>query len=82
MDYNKIIDDKVIKHFEYSTRKNLGTSTFNTKKKFSEMFEENNMIAGTDLNSIPEDIMKDTALVFNVEHVENYMVSNHIVNYH
>lgn len=81
VDYKKIVDDKVIQHFEYSTRKNLGTGTFNTKKKFSEMFEENNKIAGTDLTKIPENLIKDTVLVFNVEHVENYMVSNQIKNF-
>ena len=69
------------KKMMFSTRRVIGTSNFNSMKSFMEMFEENNKIANTNLDAIPEDIMNDTVLVFNIEHPENKIISSHLRNF-
>ena len=66
--------------FQYATRKVVGTSGFGSTKTFSQMFEETNGINNTHLENIPESIMKDTVMVFNLEHPENRMVAPHMRN--
>ena len=39
------------------------------------MFLENNMVNKIDLNKIPEEYIKDTVLVFNIEHPDNTIIS-------
>ena len=69
------------KKMMFSTRRVIGTSNFSSMKSFMEMFEENNKIANTNLDAIPEDIMNDTVLVFNIEHPENKIISSHLRNF-
>ena len=69
------------KKMMFSTRRVIGTSNFNSMKSFMEMFEENNKIANTNLDAIPEDIIKDTVLVFNIEHPENKIISSQLRNF-
>ena len=69
------------KKMMFSTRRVIGTSNFSSMKSFMEMFEENNTIANTNLDAIPEDIMNDTVLVFNIEHPENKIISSHLRNF-
>ena len=59
----------------YSTRKILGTGKFSSNKSFLEMFTENNKINKIDLEKIPEELSKDTVLVFNIEHPDNNIIS-------
>ena len=59
----------------YSTRKVLGTGSFGSNKSFLDMFEENNKVYNTDLSLIPSELIKDTVLVFNIEHPENNIIS-------
>lgn len=77
----KNISEQFKKQFEYSTRRKVGTGRFSSMKTFLEMFNENNDIANTKLENIPEDIMKDKVLVFNIEHPENRMISPLVRNY-
>lgn len=60
-----------------STRRKLGTSFFNNPgKTFDQMFNDNNVIAHTDLTQIPcVDYLDDKVLVFNLEHSENRVVN-------
>ena len=67
--------------FIYCTRKVIGTGRFNGSKTFLEMFDENNSIANTNLYNIPEPIMKDKVLVFNIEHPDNKIISKEVRNY-
>lgn len=69
------------KKMMFSTRRVIGTSNFSSMKSFMEMFEENNKIANTNLDAIPEDIIKDTVLVFNIEHPENKVISSQLRNF-
>ena len=69
------IEIKFNQQFTYSTRKVIGTGRFNSLKTFSEMFEENNKINNTNLQNIPEELIRDTVLVFNIEHPENRVIS-------
>ena len=66
---------KFNKQFMYSTRKVLGTGKFGSNKSFLDMFEENNRVYNTKLDDIPEHLIKDTVLVFNIEHPENNIIS-------
>jgi hypothetical protein len=75
------MNTKFTQQFQFSTRKVIGTGRFSSLKTFLEMFEENNKIANINLDNIPEDIMKDKVLVFNIEHTENRMISSDIRNY-
>ena len=75
------LDKQFIQLFEYSTRKVVGTGCFSSTKTFLEMFNENNEIANTNLDNIPEDIMLDKALVFNIEHPDNRIISNNVRNF-
>jgi hypothetical protein len=68
------------KDFTISTRRVIGTSTFNTKKTFKDMFDENNQLSGLDLSTIPEGIRENLCLVFCVEHPENRQVNPHSIN--
>ena len=61
--------------FMYSTRKVLGTGSFGSNKSFLDMFEENNKIYKTNLDIIPSELIKDTVLVFNIEHPDNNIIS-------
>jgi len=65
--------------YSIATRRKIGGSGFfnNPGKTFQQMFAENNTVAGTNLDSAALD---SYVLVFNVEHVENRIVSPHIVN--
>jgi hypothetical protein len=60
---------------QYATRKNVGTSGFSTGKTFSQMFEENNALFEANLENIPESIINDSVLVFNIEHPENKIIA-------
>ena len=75
MDLDKSVEIKFNNQFMYSTRKILGTGKFGSNKTFLDMFEENNKVYNTDLSLIPSDLIKDTALVFNIEHPENNIIS-------
>lgn len=75
------IEIKFNKQFMYSTRKVVGTGSFSSLKTFFEMFEENNNIANTNLDTIPEEFMKDKVLVFNIEHPENRIISSQLRNF-
>ena len=75
------IEIKFNQQFMYSTRKVVGTGCFNSVKTFFEMFEENNKIANTNLENIPEDFINDKVLVFNIEHPENRVISTHLRNF-
>ena len=74
------IEIKFNQQFTYSTRKVVGTGSFNSLKTFSEMFEENNRITKTNLQNIPEDLIRDTVLVFNIEHPDNRVISSNLRN--
>lgn len=65
--------------YAIATRRKIGgTGYFNNPgKTFNQMFSENNTASGTNLDSAALD---QYVLVFNVEHVENRIVSPHIVN--
>jgi len=75
------IEIKFNQQFMYSTRKVVGTGCFNSIKTFFEMFEENNNIANTNLENIPEDFINDKILVFNIEHPENRIISSQLRNF-
>ena len=75
IDLDKTIEIKFNNQFMYSTRKVLGTGSFGSNKSFLDMFEENNKVYNTDLSLIPSELIKDTALVFNIEHPENNIIS-------
>ena len=75
------LSDDFNKKMMFSTRRVIGTSNFSSTKNFMEMFEENNKIANTNLDAIPEDIIKDTVLVFNIEHPENKIISSNLRNF-
>ena len=68
-------------HFEFSTRRVVGTGRFNSTKTFMEMFLENNQIANTKLENIPDSVMENVVLVFNIEHPENRIISPQTRNY-
>ena len=74
------IEIKFNQQFTYSTRKVVGTGSFNSLKTFSEMFEENNSITKTNLQNIPEELIRDTVLVFNIEHPDNRVISSNLRN--
>lgn len=82
---NRIAEENITKNYQeylqYSTRRKIGTGSFNTKKTFAQMFEENNKLSNTHLENIPEDIMKNIVLVFNLEHPENIIIDTNIRNY-
>jgi hypothetical protein len=59
----------------------VGTSNFNSCKTFLEMFNENNITNGTILENIPDDMLYNKVLVFNIEHVENKIISNNVRNH-
>ena len=69
------------KQMQYSTRKVSGTGCFSSLKTFMEMFNENNAAAGVNLELIPADVIQDKVLVFNIEHIENRVVSAIVRNY-
>ena len=75
------IEIKFNKQFMYSTRKVVGTGRFSSLKTFYEMFDENNNIANTNLDNIPEHIINDKVLVFNIEHPENRVISSQLRNF-
>ena len=75
LDIEKPVEIKFVNQFIYSTRKILGTGHFNSYKSFLQMFLENNMVNKIDLNKIPEEYIKDTVLVFNIEHPDNNIIS-------
>ena len=75
---NNNIEIKFNQQFMYSTRKVVGTGNFSSLKTFYEMFEENNKIAETNLENIPEEFIKDKVLVFNIEHPENRIISTQL----
>ena len=75
LDLEKSIEIKFNNQFMYSTRKVLGTGSFGSNKSFLDMFEENNKVYNTDLSLIPSNLIKDTVLVFNIEHPENNIIS-------
>ena len=77
---NNNIEVKFNQQFMYSTRKVVGTGCFNSVKTFFEMFEENNKILNTNLNNIPEELINDKVLVFNIEHPENRVISTNLRN--
>ena len=77
----KKFNEEFLPQFQYSTRKVIGTSKFNTSKTFLEMFNENNEIANTHLENIPIELMKNRVLVFNIEHPENKFISPITRNY-
>lgn len=69
------------KDIQYSTRKVVGTGRFSSLKSFMEMFNENNASAGINLELIPQEVIQDKVLVFNIEHTENRVVSAMVRNY-
>lgn len=75
------LNEEFNNQFVYSTRRVIGTSNFSSMKSFMEMFEENNKLTNTNLNIIPEELIKDKVLVFNIEHPENKMISSHMRNF-
>ena len=75
LNIEKPVEIKFVNQFIYSTRKILGTGHFNSYKSFLQMFLENNMVNKIDLNKIPEEYVKDTVLVFNIEHPDNTIIS-------
>ena len=75
------IEVKFNQQFMYSTRKVVGTGRFNSTKTFFEMFEENNNICSTNLENIPENLIHDKVLVFNIEHPENRVISSQLRNF-
>ena len=75
LNIEKPVEIKFVNQFIYSTRKILGTGHFNSYKSFLQMFLENNMVNKIDLNKIPEEYIKDTVLVFNIEHPDNTIIS-------
>jgi hypothetical protein len=75
IDLDKNIEIQFNNQFMYSTRKVLGTGSFGSNKSFLDMFEENNKLYNTDLSIIPSELIKDTVLVFNIEHPENNIIS-------
>lgn len=77
----KNIEQQFSQQFQYSTRKVVGTGRFSSLKTFLEMFNENNEIANTNLDAIPAEIIENKALVFNIEHPENRIISNHLRNF-
>jgi hypothetical protein len=75
------ITKKYYEYLQYSTRRKIGTGSFNTKKTFAQMFEENNVISNTHLDNIPEEIMHNLVLVFNLEHLENIIINQNTRNF-
>ena len=57
-DIENPIEVKFNKQFIYSTRKVLGTSSFNSSKTFLDMFQDNNKVNKIDLDKIPNRIYK------------------------
>ena len=80
---NTNINDTFNKQFlsMHSTRTVIGTGKFGSNKTFLEMFNENNTIANTNLDNIPESLIKDRVLVFNIEHPDNQIISKCARNY-
>lgn len=66
---------------QYSTRKVVGTGKFSSLKTFMELFNENNEAVGINLSLIPSEVIQDKALVFNIEHSENQVVSTIVRNH-
>ena len=75
LDLEKPVEVKFNNQFIYSTRKVLGTGKFNSSKSFLQMFHENNTVNKIDLESISVEYIKDTVLVFNIEHPDNNIIS-------
>jgi hypothetical protein len=75
------LDKQFTQLFQYSTRKVIGTGRFSSSKTFMEMFNENNAIANTNLDNIPDEIMNNKVLVFNIEHPENRIISTQVRNF-
>ena len=75
LDLDKPTEIKFNNQFMYSTRKVLGTGKFSSSKSFLEMFIENNKINKIELETIPDALIKDTVLVFNIEHPDNNIIS-------
>lgn len=75
LDLEKSVEIQFNNQFMYSTRKVLGTGSFGSNKSFLDMFEENNKMYKTNLENIPSELIKDTVLVFNIEHPENNIIS-------
>lgn len=75
------LDKQFTQLFQYSTRKVVGTGRFSSTKTFMEMFNENNAIANTNLDNIPDEIMNNKVLVFNIEHPENRIISTQVRNF-
>ena len=61
--------------FQFSTRKTVGTTSFNGSKTFLEMFNENNVLSNTDLNIIPDELTQNRVFVFNISHPDNIIIS-------
>ena len=75
------IQQQFARQFQFSTRKVVGTGRFSSLKTFLEMFNENNAAVGVNLELIPAEVIQDKALVFNIEHVENRVISAMVRNY-
>ena len=73
------IDSAVSQQFDksamFATRRVVGTSNYTTSKTFMEMFNENNVLNGVDIDLLPKDCMCNAAFVFNIEHPENPMIN-------
>ena len=64
------------KNFTVSTRRKIGTSFFNKPgKTFYEMFLDNNEKSGVDFTKVPKEELQTLAMVFNVEHEDNRIIS-------
>lgn len=70
------IDKEFTKLCQYSTRKVVGTGRFNSSKTFLEMFNENNNLENVNLDDIPDTLLQDKVLVFNIEHPDNKFINN------
>ena len=77
----EMIEQKFKEQFQYSTRRMVGTGNFNSLKTFFEMFNENNVIANINMTNIPENVLENRILIFNIEHPENKMISPFMRNY-
>ena len=69
------IDAATDKSAMFATRRVVGTSNYTTSKTFMEMFNENNVLNGIDMDLLPKDSMLNAAFVFNIEHPENPMIN-------
>jgi len=72
---------KCAEQMQYSTRKVVGTGRFSSLKTFMEMFNENNAIGHANIENIPDEVISNKVLIFNIEHPENRVVSNNVRNY-